>query len=206
MSLSVEHSAMSDRAARSSVAAITAWSGIGSALILTLNAAKRADLVPAVPAVQLLAPLAEVLAVLFVTGLYLRSGRGARAWGAAAYAANVASLALLVGAEWVINLVLAGRPDAGSFVVGPLKTAFTLTSILFLIASIAFAAVIWTDREVPRWAVVTYAVGASVVALRAFIPEIALQVGLVVLAIGITGLAGWLLRSSTSSSRPAQAD
>ena len=44
---------------------------------------------------------------------------------------------------------------------------------------------------------VLYAVGAIPVALRAFVPEAALDLGLVVLAVGIAWLAIWLLDRSS---------
>jgi hypothetical protein len=51
-------------------------------------------------------------------------------------------------------------------------------------------------REVPVAPLVLYAVGAIPVALRAFVPEAVLDIGLAVLALGIAWLAIWLFGRS----------
>jgi hypothetical protein len=52
-------------------------------------------------------------------------------------------------------------------------------------------------REVPTTPLVLYAVGAVPVSLRAFVPEAALDLGLVTLAVGIGWLAIWLFHRSS---------
>jgi hypothetical protein len=52
---------------------IGAGSGVGSALILLVNAVKRAEVIPTSTITQLVAPLAEILALAFVAALYLAS-------------------------------------------------------------------------------------------------------------------------------------
>lgn len=176
------------------------WSGLAAAAVLVVNTVKRAGILPLVPATQLVAPLAEVLALLFVTGLFLRAGHRSGGWGVAAYAANVTALGLLVGVEFVINLVFGGRTVAeiGVLRSGSLGIALIATSVVFLVATIAFAATMAAERSVPRWSLVAYAVGGALVASRAFVPEWALQVGLLVLASGIVGPSVWLLRAGRS--------
>jgi hypothetical protein len=52
-------------------------------------------------------------------------------------------------------------------------------------------------REVPTAPLVMYAVGAVPVALRAFVPEAALDLGLATMAVGIGWIAAWLLHRSS---------
>jgi hypothetical protein len=61
--------------------------------------------------------------------------------------------------------------------------------VLFLLGTLAFVAAMLLGREIPPAPLVLYAVGAIPVALRAFLPEIVLDIGLVVLAVGIAWLA-----------------
>ena len=44
----------------------------------------------------------------------------------------------------------------------------------------------------PRLPLALYFIGAAPIALRAFVPELALDLGLVILAAAIAWLAGWL--------------
>lgn len=168
--------------------------GIVSALVLLVNAAKRGMLIPTVDATQLLAPLAEVAAILFVLGLLLWSGLRTRL-AAVATIVNVVALALLVGVEFVINLVFAAV-DPGTtaaLLAGAAGTAITATSVTFLAATVLLVLAFW--RRAPRWALLTYGVGAAVVSMRAFVPELVLDVALAVMAVGVIGLSVRMLSS-----------
>src|SRR5688500_18041122 len=84
---------------------IASAAGLGSALVLLINAAKRADVIPTSAFTQLVAPLAQVMALAFVTALFLAFGRRTGTFGLVAFLLNTFALALLVGVEFVINLV-----------------------------------------------------------------------------------------------------
>jgi hypothetical protein len=61
------------------------------------------------------------------------------------------------------------------------------------------------SREVPTTPLVLYAVGAVPVSLRAFVPEAALDLGLVTMAVGIGWISIWLFnRSSRITTRTDQ--
>ena len=83
---------------------IAAIAGCGSAAVLLLNAAKRAELIPSSPLTQLIAPVAEILALAMITALYLAFGRRTGTFGLIAYGLNAFALASLLGVEFVINL------------------------------------------------------------------------------------------------------
>lgn len=168
--------------------------GVGSALILLINAAKRASLIPATDLTQLLAPFAEVLALGLVIGLFMAFGRRAGLFGAVAFVMNFTALASLEGVEVVINLVFAKLPleTILELRAGPLGLMLTVTSLLFLVASLAFVISMFAGKGVPRIPLVLYAIGVVPIALRAFVPEWALDLGLATLAAAVAWLAGWL--------------
>ncbi len=186
---------------------IAAIAGGGSAAILLINAAKRAEVIPTSAFTQLVAPLAQILALALVTGLYFAFGRRAGTFGLAAFLLNAFSLAALVGVEFVINLVFADLPDSTIEALrdGTLGVALTVASISFLLGTLAFVAAMLRSREVPTTPLVLYAVGAVPVSLRAFVPEAVLDLGLVTMAVGIGWISIWLFnRSSRITTRTGQ--
>ncbi|CAN7654528.1 hypothetical protein [Mesorhizobium sp. LjNodule214] len=174
--------------------------GVGSALILLVNAAKRSSLIATTDLTQLLAPVAEILALGLVVGLFLAFGRRAGPLGTIAFVINFVALASLVGVEVVINLVFSKLPLTTiiDLRAGPLGLALVVSSVLFLLGTLAFVISLVVARGVPRIPLALYFIGAVPIALRAFVPEWALDLGLVTLAAAIAWLAGWLwIRAST---------
>lgn len=173
---------------------ISAIAGVGSALILLVNAAKRAALIPATDLTQLLAPLAEVLALGVVIGLYMAFGRRSGLFGVLAFITNFIALACLEGVEVVINLVFAKLPVETILELraGPLGQMLTVTSLVFLIGSIAFVMSMVPAKGVSRIALALYGVAVVPIAFRAFVPELALDIGLVALAVAIAWLSASL--------------
>ncbi len=178
---------------------IAAVAGALSAVVLLVNAAKRADLIPTTAVTQLVAPFAQILALALVSALYFGFGRRAGTFGLVAYLLNGFALTALVGVEFVVNLVFAEVPaqTIAALREGPLGLALTVGSILFLLGTLTFVAALLTSREVPVAPLVLYAVGAVPVALRAFVPELVLDLALVVLAVGVGWLAVWLFTRSS---------
>jgi hypothetical protein len=177
---------------------IAAVAGCGSAVVLLINAAKRAEVIPTSAFTQLVAPVAQILALAFVTALYFAFGRRTGTFGLIAYLLNAFALSSLVGVEFVINLVFRDLPaDAGAALRdGPLGIALTTVSILFLLGTLTFVAAMLRTREIPTAPLVLYAVGAIPISLRAFVPEAVLDLGLAVLAVGLAWLAIWLFQRS----------
>lgn len=178
---------------------IAAVAGGGSAAILLINAAKRAEVIPTSAFTQLVAPLAQILALALITGLYFAVGRRGGTFGLVAYLLNAFALASLVGVEFVINLVFAELPDHTVDVLreGPLGVALTVASISFLLGTLTYVVAMLRSREVPTAPLVLYAVGAVPISLRAFVPEAALDLGLVTLAAGIGWIAIWFFNRSS---------
>ena len=173
---------------------VAAVAGFGSAVVLLINAAKRAEVIPTSAFTQLVAPLAQILAAAAVAGLYFAVGRRTGTPGLVAFLINAFALTLLVGVEFVINLVFRELPPETieALLAGPLGVALTVASVLFLVGSLFFIATVARSRELPVIPLALYGVGAIPVALRKFVPEVALDLGLVLLAVGLAWLAAWL--------------
>ena len=173
---------------------IAALAGGGSAVILLINAAKRAEVIPTSAFTQLVAPLAQILALVLVTALYLAFGRRTGTFGLVAFLLNGFSLAALIGVEFVINLVFADLPDhtIDALRGGTLGVALTVASVSFLLGTLTYVAAMLRSQRVPTAPLALYAVGAVPVALRALVPEAALDLGLVTMAVGIGWIAIWL--------------
>ncbi len=175
-----------------------ALAGLASGVVLLVNTAKRAEVIPVSAATQLVAPLAQLLALGLVVALFARAGRRDSVFGVMAFGLNFAAIALLIGVEFVLNLVFPhiDGVTVASLRAGPLGVALTVTSILFLIGTSLFAASLWRREGPPRPALLLYAVGAVPVSLRAAVPEAALQAGLLLLTVAIGWLSLWLWSSS----------
>lgn len=134
-----------------------------------------------------------------MTALYLAFGRRTGTFGLVAYLLNAFALSTLVGVEFVINLVFRDLPAETGAVLrtGSLGIALTAASILFLLGTLTFVAAMLRTRELPTTPLVLYAVGAVPIALRAFVPEVVLDLGLVVMAVGTAWLALWLYNRSS---------
>ena len=119
-----------------------------------INAAKRADIIPTSAFTQLVAPLAQILALALITALYFAFGRRAGTFGLVAYLLNAFSLAALVGVEFVINLVFAELPDhtIEALRAGTLGVALTVASITFLLGTLAFVTAMLRTPRGPRGA------------------------------------------------------
>jgi hypothetical protein len=165
-------------------ARLAAVAGLAAAAILFINAAKRAGLIEISSATQLVAPLAQALAIVLVVGLAALAMRQSSKYSSVALALNVLGLAAATGVEWVINLVFVelDRAQIGILRTGPLGTAFLAASLIFLLGSIVYCSALLRDGKAPRIPVVTYAVATIPIALRNFVPELALD-----LALGATG-------------------
>ncbi len=173
---------------------LAAAAGMGSALVLLVNAAKRSGIIATTDLTQLLAPLAEIMALGLVGGLFLAVGRRAGLFGVLAFLSHFIALASLEGVEVVINLVFSKLPveTITELRGGPLGLLLTASSLLFLLSSLAFVVSLLVERSVPRVPLALYVIGVVPIAFRAFAPELALDLGLVSLAAGIMWLAGWL--------------
>jgi hypothetical protein len=168
-----------------------------AAIFLVVNSLKRADIIMLSPATQLAAPLAQLMAIGLVVGICNASPAMRGRLGSIGAVLYTASLVLLVGVEFVINLVFPYLPPnlIGELRAGPLGIAFTVASLSFLLGTLVFFSAF---RRVPgssRSAILVGVLSSVPIALRTAFPEVVLEIGLVGLAAGVTMLAMWLIRS-----------
>src|SRR5215213_4144477 len=180
---------------------LAAVAGLAAALVLFVNAAKRAGLIPVSSATQLVAPLAQALAILLVVGLAAVAMRQSSRYSSVALALNVLGLAAATGVEWVINLVFVGLEPAqiAALRSGPLGTAFVAASMIFLLGSILYCIALLRDGKAPWIPIIAYVFATVPIGLRTFVPELVLDLALGLLGASVIWLALWMLRS-----RPAR--
>jgi len=176
--------------------------GFISGIVLVVNAAKRAGILELSPVTQLVAPLAQVMAIGLIIGIFVATPAMRGRMGSVGVVLYVAALVALVGLEFVINLVFPYvAPEViGELRGGPLGIAFLVTSVSFLLGSIIFFIALWRVSQSPKIAILVSVISSVPIALRTAFPEVALQIGLVGLAVGVSLLALWLLRVGRSSS------
>jgi hypothetical protein len=174
---------------------LAAVAGLAAAAVLFINAAKRAGLIPISSATQLVAPLAQALAIILVVGLGAVAMRQSSRYSSVALALNVLGLAAVTGVEWVINLVFVGLDPAQIAVLrtGPLGTALLAASITFLLGSLLYCSALLRDGTAPRIPIIAYAIATVPIALRIFVPELVLDVALALLGASVVWLAIWML-------------
>lgn len=179
--------------------------GFISAVVLIVNAAKRAEILALSPATQLAAPLAQLMAIDLIVGIFVATPAIRGRLGSVGVVLYVASLVALVGVEFVINLVFPYVPPEiiGELRAGPLGIAFTVASISFLLGTIIFYTALWRVPQSPKVAIIVSVISSVPIALRTAFPEIVLQIGLVGLAIGVSLLAIWLIRTARVNSAPS---
>src|SRR5829696_10044182 len=177
---------------------LAAVAGLAAAVVLFVNAAKRAGLIPLSPETQLVAPLAQALAIILVVGLAAVAMRQSSRYSSVALALNILGLAAVTGAEWVINLVFVGLEPVqiAALRAGPLGTAFLAASITFLLGSISYCIALLRDGKAPRIPIIAYAIATVPIGLRNFVPEFVLDLALGLLGASVIWLALWMLGSS----------
>src|SRR5829696_2178727 len=186
---------------------LAAVAGLAAALVLFVNAAKRAGLIPISSATQLVAPLAQAFAIILVVGLAAVAMRQSR-YSSVALALNVLGLAAVTGVEWVINLVFVRLDPAqiAALRTGPLGTAFVAASFIFLQGSILYCIALLRDGKAPRIPVIAYAIATVPIGLRIFVPELVLDVSLGLLGTSVTWLALWMLGSHPTPDRHTEVE
>jgi len=183
-----------------------AIAGIFAAVILFVNAGKRAGLIPLSPVTQLVAPLAQAFAIILILGVAQLALDRTRRFTAIAVGANLVGLAAATGTEWVINLVFA-QLDASHITAlrsGPLGIAFLLASVVFLAGSLLFCIAVFKEGTAPKIPTVAYALASIPIGFRNLVPELVLDSALAVLAASVLWLALWLLTSANAPKNPAE--
>lgn len=177
---------------------IAGVAGLLSALVLLFNLSRRLGIVPDVEVVRAVAPLAGVLGLFLLGGLYLRYARQTGALGVIGFGLNLAGLAGVVGVEYVTNYVFPflSVDEVTALTNGFTGTMFLVTSVFFLLGVIIFAVALWRSRRVPPIPTIGYGVAFTLVALRPVLPEVAYLAGVLFGVAALAWLAVHLMRDT----------
>jgi hypothetical protein len=169
---------------------------LASAVVLVVSALKRAGIALS-SVTQLAAPLAQLLAVGLVVGIFAATPAVRGRLGSIGAGLCAASMVVLVGVEFVINLVVPNIPPEtiSQLRSGPLGIAFTVSSISFLLGTLVFFTALWRVAGSPRFAILLAVASSVSIALRTAFPDVVVQSGLGGLAGAVAMLAFWLIRS-----------
>jgi hypothetical protein len=178
-----------------------------AAVVLVVNVLKRAGIAVS-PVTQLAAPLAQLLAIGLVVGIFAATPAVRGRLGSIGAVLCAASLVLLVGAEFAINVVFPYIPPEtiSQLRSGPLRIAFTVASISFLLGTLVFFTALWRVAGSPKFAILLAVASSVPIALRTAFPEVVLQSGLGGLAGAVALLAFWLVRSRRTQASPRSSE
>ncbi len=167
-----------------------------SAIVLIVNVVKRAGIALG-PVTQLAAPLAQLLAIVLVVGIFAATPAVRGRLGSMGAALCAVSLVLRIGVEAVINLVVPHIPPetASQLRSGPLGIAVTVSSMSFLLGTLVFFTALWSVAGSPKFAILLAVASSVPLALRSAFPEVAVQGGLGGLVGAAAMLTFWLVRS-----------
>ncbi len=170
---------------------------VASAVVLVINASKRAGISALSPVTQFAAPLAQLLAVGLVVAIFAATPAVRGRLGSLGAVLCAASLVVLIGVEFVINLVFPHIPPEtiNQLRSGPLGIAFTVSSISFLLGTLVFFTALWRVAGSPKFAILLAVASSVSIAFRTAFPEVVLQSGLGGLVGAVAMLAFWLIRS-----------
>jgi hypothetical protein len=177
--------------------------GVLTGLLLLFNDARRVGLVPENALTHGIAPVAALLALFVITGLYLWQRERSGVLGLWGYCLNFAGLAGALAIEFTTHYVFPSldKETLTSLVEGRTGTGFLIVSIVYLAGIVIFGAATWRAGLFPSGAVVLYVVGFVPTALRAVLPEAVVSAGFVLGSVAVIWLSVTLWRVGASTGR-----
>ncbi|MFF4625611.1 hypothetical protein [Nonomuraea jabiensis] len=196
-----------------SVHRVTAAAGFVCAVLLVVNSARRAGLLPETAFTHAIAPFGALTGLLAITGIYLVIRDTAGSLGLIGYVLNSAGLAGAFAIEYILHFVFPylGGGTVSELLAGGTGRAFLVTSAVLLAGVLTFGVAAIRSGAMPVVGVVLYAVGMVPGSLRSVVPVPVYLAGLVVAAIGVAWMAARLWgveeefiarRSRTTGARP----
>ncbi len=174
-----------------SIHRVAAAAGFLCAVLLVVNSARRAGLLPETALTQAIAPFAALAGLLAITGIYLLIRGTAGALGLVGYVLNSAGLAGAFAIEYTLHFVFPylGGGTVSGLLAGGTGRAFLVTSIVLLVGVLTFGAAAVRSGMMPVVAVLLYAGGMVPGALRSVVPLPVYLGGLVIAGIGVAWMA-----------------
>jgi hypothetical protein len=170
---------------------VTAVAGFVCALLLVVNTARRAGVLPENAVTHALAPFAALTGLLAITGIYLLIRGTAGGLGLAGYVLNSAGLAGAFAIEYILHFVFPylGGGVVSALLAGSTGRAFLVTSLVLVAGVLTFSTAAVRSGAMPVVAVVMYAVGMLPGSLRNLVPLPVYLGGLVMAAAGVAWMA-----------------
>ncbi|WP_188192394.1 hypothetical protein [Nonomuraea sp. SYSU D8015] len=170
---------------------VTAVAGFVCAVLLVVNSARRAGLVPENAFTHAIAPFAALTGLLAITGIYLLIRGSAGGLGLAGYVLNAAGLAGAFAIEYILHFVFPylGGGTVSALLAGGTGRAFLVTSVVLVTGVLTFGAAAIRSGALPVAAVALYAVGMIPGSLRNLMPLPVYLGGLVLAAVGVAWMA-----------------
>ncbi|GAA2210046.1 hypothetical protein GCM10009850_055050 [Nonomuraea monospora] len=165
--------------------------GFVCAVLLVVNAARRAGLVAETAFTHAIAPFAALTGLLAITGIYLFIRARAGTLGLVGYVLNSAGLAGAFAVEYTLHFVFPylGGGVVSGLLAGGTGRAFLVTSAVLLVGVVTFGAAAVRSGVMPVVGVVLYVVGMVPGSLRNLVPEAVYLGGLVMAAVGVAWMA-----------------
>jgi len=151
----------------------SALAGLLASAVLVVNVLRRDGALPTDAVTHAVAPLAPVLALFAVTGLYLWVREATGLVGLLGYVLSTAGFAGAVGSEVVVQFVFANMPKAqvDGLVAGPSRPALVVIAVVFTLGAVLLGAALARSGQAPTAAAVGYLVTMAVFAWRSALPE-----------------------------------
>ncbi|MEV4016950.1 hypothetical protein AB0J35_41310 [Nonomuraea angiospora] len=176
---------------------VTSAAGFVCAVLLVVNSARRAGLLPETAFTHAIAPFGALTGLLAITGIYLIVRGTAGGLGLIGYVLNSAGLAGAFAIEYILHFVFPylGGGTVSELLAGGTGRAFLVTSAVLLAGVLTFSVAAIRSGAMPAVGVVLYAVGMVPGSLRNVVPVPVYLAGLVVAAIGVAWMAARLWRA-----------
>ncbi|MGV9376896.1 hypothetical protein ACWDRB_13825 [Nonomuraea sp. NPDC003707] len=176
---------------------VTAAAGFVCAVLLVVNSARRAGLLPETAFTHAIAPFGALTGLLAITGIYLIVRGTAGGLGLIGYVLNSAGLAGAFAIEYILHFVFPylGGGTVSELLAGSTGRAFLVTSAVLLAGVLTFSVAAIRSGAMPAVGVVLYAVGMVPGSLRNVVPVPVYLAGLVVAAVGVAWMAARLWRA-----------
>ncbi|MFD6395926.1 hypothetical protein [Nocardia sp. NPDC060249] len=161
-----------------------------------------------IPLTQVLNGAAVPFGIGLLVALYALLHQRLGRFGAVAFVVQFLGFGYFAGIAFAMNFVLVylDKPVVDELLTSPAKIAFLGTAALALSGTLLFGAALLRSAAVPRWAVILYIVGLSVLSLTFLLPTTLVRVGHLAAGFGMVWLA-WAVWSSVTvnSAAPARA-
>lgn len=178
---------------------LTGILGLIGSVVLVLNGARLLELLPNNDLMHVVALFATLFGLFTLMGVALRQHMRLGRLGTIGFVLNAAGLAGAFAIEFVLHAIFPALPKAtiNELVEGRGGTAFLLVSVVLVTGVLIFGIATWRTRVFPSWAVAVYMIGLSLVAVGRPLPVAVYVAGVIIAAVGISGLSLALVRAAS---------